>query len=141
MDMDEEMGRLKVLLVDAIVFLISAFFSWRELKYIAFGKQADAKLVRTFESTEYARRGRTRQQRWVEYQFTDASGAVRKESDSIPVSLEPLTGPTVHIQYLNGSPGSSRLPANSRRIALIFFFASLAYMGFKFLKLVREGKR
>jgi hypothetical protein len=141
MDLDGETKRFKLLLFVGILFLVSAFFSWRELKYIAFGKRTDAKLVRVYETTEYARRGRTRQKQAVEYQFTDGGGQARTERDTIAASATPPRGPTVPIQYLDGSPGSSRLPGNSQRIWLIPFCGTLGFMGFKFYRLVQESKR
>jgi hypothetical protein len=140
MDMDDETKRFKVMLFVGVLLLVSAFFSWREMKYAVFGKRADAKLVRVYETTEYARRGRTRQRTMVEYQFTDSSGQTRKESDKLSDSATPPSGATVPVQYLAGSPGSSRLPENAQRIWMIVFFGTLGFLGYKFYRLVQESK-
>lgn len=140
MDMDNEMARFKWLLVAGLVFVVSAFFSWRELKYAVVGKQADAKLVRVYETTESGRRGRRVEKLAVEYQFKEAGGATRKESDTIAADADRPAGPTVAVQYLDGSPGRSRLAGNGQRWWLLVFFGSLAFAGFKVFQVVRESK-
>ncbi len=45
MDMDSEFSRLKFILIADIVFLVSLFASYSELKYLAYGKEADARLI------------------------------------------------------------------------------------------------
>jgi hypothetical protein len=77
----------------------------------------------------------------VEYQFTDSSGQTRKESDKLSDSATPPSGATVPVQYLAGSPGSSRLPENAQRIWLIIFCGhSSVFWGYKFYRLVQESK-
>ena len=141
MDMDNEMARLKWLLVAGLIFVVSAFFYWRELKYAVVGKRTDAWLVRVYETTESGRRGRRVEKLVVEYQFKESVGATRKESDTIAIDADRPAGPTVAVQYLNGSPGSSRLAGNTRQWWLFVFFGSLAFAGFKVFQIVRESKR
>jgi hypothetical protein len=140
MDLEHETARLKWLLIGLLVFVVSAFFSWRELKYAAVGKAVDAKLLRVYESTESGRRGRTTQKLAVEYWFADG-GADRKETDTLSIDATPPAGPAVAVQYLAGTPGSSRLAGNGQRVWVLVFFASLAFVGFKVFQVVREGRR
>ena len=140
MDTDDEMKRLKWLLIVGLVFLVSAFFSWREMKYMMLGKEADARLVRTYETTERGRRGRTTEKLVVEYEFKGSDGASRKESDKVDIDAPPPAGKTVAIQYLDGSPGSSRLAGNTQKFWLIVFFGALAFFAYKIFRLVRESR-
>lgn len=140
MDMDVEFRRLKWLLIGGLVFVVSAFFSWREIRYAVTGKTADAKLVRAYETIERGRRGRETQKIAVEYQFPDAGGQ-RKETDTLSIDEAVPTGPTVAVEYLSGSAGSSRLAGNGQKFWLFVFFGSLAFAGFKVFQIVREGKR
>ena len=141
MDLDEETARFKVMLVVFVVFLVSMFLSWRELKYMTVGKEASAKLVRVYEYQDVGRRGRTREKIAVEYEFKDAELGVRTESDDIPSTATPPKGPTVRVQYLEGSEGSSRLAGRSQKIWLWVFFGTFAFLAYKFIALMRESKR
>jgi hypothetical protein len=141
MDTEHETWRVKVWLGVGLLFLVSAYFSWRELKYLVLGGEADAKVVRVYETTERGRRGRTYEKLAVQYQFSDGGGASRTETDTIAASAPRPSGPTVRVQYLNGSPGKSRLAGNTQRFWLLPFFGTLGFMGFKFWQLAREAKR
>jgi hypothetical protein len=141
MDVEDETARFKVMMVVGIVFLISAFLSWRELKYTMIGKQADAKLVRVYTFQDVGRRGRVREKIAVEYEFKDAkTGGVRSESDTLPITAKPPKGPTVKVQYLEGSEGGSRLAGNTQKIWLWICGGTLAFLAYKFFALVRESK-
>ncbi|MEA2735560.1 MAG: hypothetical protein QOE14_2011 [Humisphaera sp.] len=140
MDADDEARRVKWMLAIGLLFLVSAFFSWREFKYALAGTKTNAEIVRVYETREIARRGRTREKLAIEYQFTDANGVKRKESDTISIDSPPPRGKTVAVQYL-GSPGSSRLVGNGNSIWVIIFFGALAFFGFKFFQLVRESRK
>src|SRR5688572_22426556 len=142
MDTEEETARFKVMLVVAIIFLISVFLAWRELKYMMFAEEADAKLVRVYTFEERGRRGRVSEKMAVEYQFTDAeTGSVRTETDAVPITNRPPKGPSVKVQYLEGSEGSSRLAGHSQTIWLWVCGGTLAFLAYKFFALVRESKR
>jgi hypothetical protein len=140
MDMDDEMRRLKWLLLAGLILIVSAFFSWRELKYAVLGSTVDARLVRTYETTEGGRRGRSREKIAVEYEFTDKDGTVRKETDTISTSEPRPAGPTVLVQYRSGSPDASRLSGNSQRIWLLVFLGCIAFVGFKIWSIMKESK-
>lgn len=140
MDTENDLARLKWLLIVGVLFLISGFFSWREFKYIVFGTTVDASLVQTYQTEERGRRGRVKQMLVVEYRFTDKDGSARKEKDTISASSPAPTGPLVSIQYLSKSPGSSRLTGHTQRIWMFVFFGCLAYLAYKILMLVREAK-
>ena len=108
MDADDEVRRFKWMLAIGVLFLVSAFFAWREFKYTLAGKKTNAEIVRVYETRDIGRRGRTREKLAIEYQFTDASGAKRKETDTISINSPRPRGKTVAVQYL-GSPGSSSI--------------------------------
>ena len=141
MDTEEETARFKVMMFVGIVFLVSAFLSWRELKYLTFGKEVDAKLVRVYTFEDVGRRGRVREKIGVDYEFKDAeTGDVRKETDTLPITATPPKGPTVKVQYLEGSEGGSRLAGHAQTIWLWVCGGTLAFLGYKFFALVRESK-
>lgn len=139
MDTGNEMQRLKWLLIVGVVFLISGFFSWREMQYAMFGKRADASLVRVYETQERGRRGRVREKLAIEYQFADA-GSSRKETDTVSIDTARPTGETVPVQYLAGSPGKSRLVGHTQQFWVLIFLGSLGFMGYKVFRLVQESK-
>ena len=141
MDTEAETAKFKVMLVVAIVFLISAFLAWREMKYIMFAEEADAKIVRVYQFDDVGRRGRVREKLAIEYQFKDAeTGTVRTETDTFPITVTPPKGPTVKVEYLKGAEGSSRVTGHSQKIWLWVCGGTLAFLAFKFFALVRESK-
>lgn len=142
MDADEETARAKWMLIVGLVFLVSAFFAWREMKYAVFGKEVNAQLVRVYETEERGRRGRRVDKLAVEYQFKDAGdGTIRKETDTLSINSPRPTGKTVPVQYMSGTPDRSRIKGHSNQIAVIIFLACTAFFGFKIFQLVRESKR
>ena len=131
MDMDNEVYRFKVMLVCGILFLVSIFMSYGELQYMASGETVQANLINAYETTRYSRRGVPRHTLVVEYQFTDGERGVRKESDRVRTSW-PLDTASAHvpIEYIPGSPGSSRLYGHTQMVWVYIFGASLLAMGF-----------
>ena len=141
MDTEAETAKFKVMLVVAIIFLISAFLAWRELKYMMFAEEADAKIVRVYQFEEVGRRGRVREKLAIEYKFTDAeTGAVRTETDTFPISTPPPKGKTVQVEYLEGAEGRSRVAGHDQKIWLWVCGGTLTFLAFKFFALVRESK-
>jgi hypothetical protein len=139
MDPDEEKRKFKRMLIIGIVFLMSAYFSWRELRYLAFGSTTDAKVIRVSEFIEHQSRGRDEKKLAIEYEFPDKDGAVRREKDHVSPEDAPPPAPTVQVQYISGSK-LSRLPVNSQRWWLVVFFGSLGLAGFYVWRVVREGR-
>lgn len=138
MDTDAETKRFKWLLIAGILFVVSAFFSWSELKYALFGKQVEARLVKVVDTTDPGRRGR--EVMAVHYEFADSDGTTRNETDRLPATWDRPSGQTIPIQYLSGSPDSSRVVGNTRRVWILIFLGSLVFFGFKVFQIYREFK-
>lgn len=118
MDIDHEVYRFKVALVCGILFLVSTFMSYGELRYMMSGETAQATLIRAYETSRVSRRGGERRTLVVEYQFADANaGGVRKESDRVPTDWPIERAATqIAVEYIPGEPGSSRLHGHSQMV-------------------------
>ena len=78
MDSENELARAKWLLLSIGLFLITGCMSWGEFMYLVAGNDAQAEVVKAFETT---RRGRTRLT--VEYTFSEPDGTRRKGTDTV----------------------------------------------------------
>lgn len=144
MDEEEELSKLKWLLIAVVVFLVSGFFSYQELKYAVWSTTTEADVTRTY-TTEVSSGRRFRRRRKkvlaVEYTFTDKDGSQHSERDKIPISA-PTPGPKVTIQYFTGVENSSRIKGYSRKLAVWIFLGCcvwLGYAGFKLYRLASEA--
>ena len=137
MDHDEELGKLKWLLVAVFAFLFSAYFSYQELKFAVAGVTADATVTNTFE----VRGGRRSSPKLaVEYTFTDEDGAHHSERDDVSIGSSISENDTISVQYLPGAEDSSRIEGNSNSFAVAIFLGCLIWLGFSFFKLYREAQ-
>jgi hypothetical protein len=139
MDRDEELARFKFLLGAAVVFLISGYFAYGELKFALLGKTAEATVIRTFNTKEMRSRGRSRELLVVEYQFIEANGTARSERDDVPAGWPLPTTGKVLVQYLPGMADSSRLEGHRSLVSVFVFLAALAGLTFFIVKLWREA--
>ena len=138
MDQDAEMKRMKVWLYVGLVFLISAIFSWQELKYTLRGKSAEATVTTTNDFTEHGRHDTKLLS--IHYRFDDA-GVMREEYDHVPLDWPtPEVGSKVQIQYFPGVEDSSRILGHSNKFWVYIFLGSCAVGGFLFFQLMREVK-
>src|SRR5687768_4237654 len=128
MDTDEEVGRLKWLLIGGIAFIISGCFSYQEMKYTTGGREVDAVVTGVKDIEERGRRGRVREKRLVEYTFKDNSGAERREKDKVDRDFPAQPGRKVSVEYLSDR---SRLKGNDNMFWVYVFLASLAFVVFK----------
>jgi hypothetical protein len=118
MDAEDEAWKFKALLVVALIFVVSAFLSYVELKYMMAGRTTDATVEKV---AEYAsRRGGYRT---VYYNYRDPAGNLRHGSDTLGrFDDAPETGDTVVIDHLDDA---SRLHGHRQGGALMIFFGSL----------------
>jgi hypothetical protein len=138
-DRDEELARFKWLLMTGVIFLVSALLSYTELKYLLWGKSAQGKVTKSFES-RVGDVGLLRSpQLAVEYTFTDA-GTQRNEADSVPLDWPLPADGTVVIEYLAGSPNASRLQGHRHLWPVVFFSVALIAVGFFSFRLYREAR-
>ena len=139
MDQDQEFKRAKWLLGAAGIFLISAFMSFDEFRYKIWSRTTDGRVLQARATEEIGRRGNRRPMLSVEYTFRDEARGPFTERDLVPVDTQLPPDGRVPIQYIPGSPDSSRLSGHSNSTWVIVFFASLAIMAFFLLKLAREA--
>lgn len=138
MDIDEETKRFKRMLITALVFLISTYFAYRELKYCVWGKTIDAHVIRKYESNQYSRRSR-RPMLVVQYSFNDA-GTTRTEGDQVPFDWKLPDNGTAIVQYLPGQPYASRLDGHRNLFSVWVFFGSLLVAALYIFSLLRQAR-
>lgn len=137
MDQEAELAKFKLILFALVVFLVSGFFAYGELKFSLWGKTAQANISRTFETEEPGRRGRSRPLLAVEYSFTEADGTPRNERDDVPRGSQiPSSGP-ITVEYLPGVADSSRILGHSSKMAVYVFLGCLAILAFAGFQLWR----
>lgn len=139
MEIDDDIKKFRFILVVGVLFLLSAVFSWGELKYALSGKSADAVVLQVKQTREGGRRSSPKLS--VEYQFAEEGGASRREYDTMPLDWKPPQDRTVKVQYLAGSPDSSRLAGNGNMVWVYIFFGcllALAVLLFRFWRFYKS---
>lgn len=140
MDMEEETAKFKWLLIVAVAMLISGCYSYSELKYLAFSKEVDGTVRRSYTQEERARRFRTREVLIVEYAYKDEGGSLKTAKERFTnTSQAPADGTRVKLEYLAGDDDSVRLSGNRKWGAVLIFLACLAGTGWFVVKTWREG--
>jgi hypothetical protein len=139
MDLEEETRLFKILLFFGLMFLVSTFFAYKELKYWLRGRTIKADLIEVRETTSS---GRRRQPMLVvEYGFTEPGATTRRrETDRVSVDWEPPTDKTVMVQYFPGTD-DSRLAGHANVVAVVIFFASFAVTAFFVGRLWMEARQ
>ncbi len=108
MDHDQEIKRAKRLLAALAFFLFSGFWAFNELRYVAWGRTVEGRVLQANQVMMTGRRGSQKPMLSVEYSFASESGGSLNERDLLPADW-PVPSGTVPIQYIPGSPDSSRL--------------------------------
>ena len=129
-DEEEELKKLKWILIAVVAFLVSGYLSFKELKYSVWGARAAATVTNTFETAASRRNPLLA----VEYTFTDKDGQQHSEWDDVPFDW-PVPGPMVNVQYLPGVEDSSRLEGHSSKVAVWVFLGCCVLLGFAGFKL------
>jgi hypothetical protein len=132
MDYDE-LAKFKRILLAGVVFLISAYYSYQEIKFAIWGATAEATVTRTFET-----KVKRRQLLAVEYKFSDEDGKRYSERDDVPIDW-PVPASVVTVQYLPGVDDSSRLEGHSSSAAVWIFLACSAWLAFSGYKIYKEA--
>lgn len=135
-DFQAELGRIKWLLGAGVIFLVSAYFSYAELKYLVWGRTVEASVVSFEHTTRSGRRGRRIPAIILTYRFKDDSQE-RTEKDTIASDGKNPSDPSAKIDYMPGKPGISRLAANRNWVALIIFCGSLGTMVMFIIRIAR----
>ncbi|HPF39317.1 MAG TPA: hypothetical protein P5081_01135 [Phycisphaerae bacterium] len=138
---DEESGRLGLWAFLVILFLLSGWLSCRELKYAAWGRSANADVVRVnkyidrrkYEFDEIPMAD-------VRYQWTDADDGQRKDGVLLRAEDAPAEGDIIAIEYLPGVK-DSRMTGDRNAWAIAFFAISFLAALLWFAKAWRDGSR
>ncbi len=124
---NKETFQLRLMLVVAVLFIISAVKSCEEIRYTIFGKETVATI--TDVKPVMGRRSGSSGQVSLTYTFVD-EGTKRTEKDRVSSEFEPFQDAAgqsaVAIQYIPGSPDASRIPSAGRWILIGLFLAALA---------------
>lgn len=101
------------------VFGVSAFFSWQEIKYVIWGREATAII------TEASRKSSV-----IQYEWSDVDDGLRRDRTDAGDDEEHVVGASVDIEYLPGVM-ASRLPgtpAHHKFSLWVFFLAMFAFV-------------
>ncbi|MFN7021852.1 MAG: hypothetical protein ACK4WH_11065 [Phycisphaerales bacterium] len=132
MDADAELKRLKWVVIAFLVFVLSAVFSWREARYLVFGKTAKADVLSIEQVRVTSRRLRERYALNVKYEFDDPASGVRRETQRVSINWRPPADKVINVQYIPASADSSRIVGiGSNWVYPAIFAASLGFLGFK----------
>jgi len=112
------------------LFAVSAFFTWQEFKYVAWGRKAAAKVV-DVTSSGYAK-----------YEWNDPDDGLRRDKIDPGDDNAFAAGATIDIEYLPGVM-ASRLPGTPihHTISIVVFFLSLLLVVTYVTLLWRKGNR
>ncbi len=139
MDEDDDFRKIKLMGIAGLAFLISAWFSWVELKHMVWGAKAEA----TVSATRVVQRpgGRRRAPQMVldvDFQYKDSStGNSVSEDLDFDSDSSIQTGDKFEVQYLPGKAESARLGGSL--IPMVFFFGSLGALTWAVVKMSREA--
>ncbi|CAG1005292.1 hypothetical protein PHYC_03216 [Phycisphaerales bacterium] len=133
MDAQNEFAKFKILLFVFVLFIASGIASCHELRYLAFGKSAQAQCQNTEVIRRRGRYGIVSHELRVRYAFDDGSLGSRKEEDYVSVEWSNTVQPgaPVAVQYIPGVPERSRLKGhNYAWLTIPFAVCTLALAGF-----------
>jgi hypothetical protein len=137
-DFDAERAGCLAIVAASVLFLVSAYYSWHELRYLFQGETVVARVARTYETIDVGRRGRRIKRRAVEYAFADsASGEERKERDLVALNWQ-VSGETILVQYIPGGKGQSRLSGHRNTFSVVIFISSLILIAVFVYRMHRE---
>lgn len=138
MDIDDEVGKFKHLMVAGVVFLVSGYIAFSELRYAIWSKTAEATVTKTHETASTGRR-RTPLLA-VYYSFSEADGTGRSERDDVPVDFPVDPNGKIQVQYLPGVTDSSRLVGHSGMGAVYLFLGCCVWLAIAGFQAWREIK-
>ncbi|WP_437187950.1 hypothetical protein SH668x_001365 [Planctomicrobium sp. SH668] len=127
------------MLFGMVFFLVSAVFTFSEVKYFIWGKTAECSILGVEQVESTHRRGRifSSPKQRVRYSFVDASGASRTGTDEVGLGFHVPAG-RGEVVYLKNM---SQLSGNSNVLMVCYFFGSLAFVIGTLISYGIEAKR
>jgi len=141
MDIIAGLIRLRLGIAFLMILGVFGFATWRELEYGLWGQIAQGTVTDLrLETTCRTRRMPAQHYYSIEYQFTDPSGTLRRDKDTVSLNYpKPAIGDTINIQYCPSPIAISRLQGNDKFILVFAFFIMLS-VGCAIFFLVRLWK-
>jgi hypothetical protein len=136
---DETTRQIKMIFLVGLLFLLSAWMSCLEVKYVIWGMKADAKVISVKKVMNPSRHGSMKVMA-VKYAWTEEGGTARTDVVNVEIDQAPALGDVLAIDYLPGVQGS-RLQGRWNYIALTFFLVMLGIGLFVVGRVVWEGRK
>ncbi len=118
----------RVSLLVIIFWCLGGWYSFQELRYALSGANATGRVVEINEEVNHGRFGSEHHSLLVKYEFQDASGNNRSDSDRVQMDWSPPSDNLIPIRYIPGG-GASRIASNIKVIALWMFGLASIGMG------------
>ena len=131
-DSDEETTHATLIIYALVIFVVSCYFTFVEMKYAVWSKTAAAMITNVREESIRARRSMsgTKKVLRVSYEYTEADGTRRSETDDISIHWDGPRFGAVTVQYFAGVDHSSRIKGTGNVAFVVVFAASMAGLGF-----------
>lgn len=140
-EISDDSARLAVWIVLFLIFIVSAWFSWREVKYAVWGRTAQAEVFRIRKYQDNRdRHPRDTPIADVRYRWTDRNDGDRNDAMLVPLDSAPIVGEMIAIDYLPGEK-TSRLTGDRNLWAIGFVLLTSAALSVWFVKTWRDGTR
>lgn len=139
--MDDEHKGCIVFVVIALLFLISAGVSFRELRYLVASRTADATDATLGVHQSRSRWGNRRETRYVAYTFLDHRDEHRRGESNVSTAWLPPEDAPLRIQYLSGNPDTNRLDGDVSWLPVLFFLGCSAALIVSGVHLWRQAKQ
>ena len=136
MDLEDETAKFKIFAVALVVFLLSAYSSYAELKYTIWG-QATSASITDVKHVQAMRRSPAHQ--LVKYSFQEKEGASRTGSFKVAETEHVPADAKIEVQYLAGEGGDSRPKGEKNIGSVIIFLGTLVFLGFSIFQMAREA--
>jgi hypothetical protein len=125
MDFIYSLIRLRGIIGLLMLFCMLGFASWRELEYGLWGETARGTVTGIEPGVRY-RTGRMPGYYFINFEYTDASGAPRTGREPMSLSVpQPAIGEPVNIQYCPSPIAIARLEGHSQFIYVYMFLGML----------------
>lgn len=130
-DLENEKQGCAMVGIAAVIFVVCAFWSWRELRYVISGRTVEATVTSAqVETVRSGRRSVPRERLVVRYSFPAADGQTYPGEQTFDPDHPPPVG-TVRVQYLpDDPPPPNRIKGTGSMLPVLVFLAAIAALAF-----------